>query len=165
MTLQIILYLLAAILIIAGLAGTVVPALPGVPMIFGGMLLVAWLGDFQTIGTVTLVVLGMLTVLAVIADFVAGVLGAKRVGASHWALWGAAIGTVVGMFFGPAGLMLGPFLGALVGELVAGSTLRHAGSVGAGAWVGFVLGTLVKIALSFTMLGIFALAFLLRLFN
>jgi len=160
MTLQIVLYVVAALLIAIGIAGTILPALPGVPLVFAGMLVAAWAGDFALIGWPTLVLLGVLTVLAVIVDFVAGILGAKRVGASGWALFGAAAGTVIGLFFGLLGLLLGPFVGALLGELIAGSNLRRSTTVGIGAWLGFVFGTLAKIALCFTMLGVFVFALL-----
>src|SRR5690606_12261685 len=109
-------------------------------------------------GWVTLTVLGVLTALALLVDLLASLLGAKRVGASGWALFGAAVGTIVGMFFGIPGLILGPFVGAVLGELIAGSTLRRSTVVGVGAWLGFVFGTLAKIALCFTMLGVFLLA-------
>ena len=98
--------------------------------------------------------LGVLTVIAVIVDFIAGVLGAKRVGASGWALFGAALGTIVGMFLGLFGLLLGPFVGAVLGELIAGSTLHRSTVVGVGAWLGFLFGTVPRF-LCFTMLGVF----------
>jgi uncharacterized protein len=160
MTTQILLYVLAAALIIIGTVGTILPALPGVPIVYAGMFIAAWAGDFAHIGWPTLTILGVLAALAVVLDIVAGLLGAKRVGASRWALFGAAAGTVVGLFLGLAGLILGPFVGALVGELIAGSTLRRSANVGMGAWLGFVFGTLTKIALCFTMLGVFAFAYL-----
>jgi uncharacterized protein YqgC (DUF456 family) len=158
MTTQILLYILAALMIVIGIIGTIVPALPGVPVVFLGMVLAAWAGDFTQIGWLTLTVLGVLTALARLVDLLASLLGAKRVGASGWALFGAGLGTVVGLFFGIPGLILGPFVGAVLGELIAGSTLRRSTIVGVGAWLGFVFGTLAKIALCFTMLGVFALA-------
>jgi len=161
MTTQILLYVLATLLIVIGVAGTILPALPGVPLVFGGMLVAAWAGDFVHIGWPTLTILGVLTALALLVDLLSGLLGAKRVGASRWALIGAALGTVVGMFLGIVGLILGPFVGAVLGELIAGSNLRRSATVGVGAWLGFVFGTLAKIALCFTMLGVFAVAYLL----
>ncbi|HQW75906.1 MAG: DUF456 domain-containing protein [Xanthomonadales bacterium] len=161
MTIQIILYVLAALLIIVGTLGTVLPALPGVPIVYAGMFLAAWVGDFSHIGWPTLTILGVLTALSVIIDLLASVFGAKRVGASGWALFGAAAGTVIGLFFGLVGLIFGPFVGAVAGELIAGSTLKRSTVVGVGAWLGFIFGTLAKIALCFTMLGVFALAYLL----
>lgn len=161
MTIQILLYLLAALLIIVGTLGTVLPALPGVPIVYAGMFLAAWVGDFSHIGWPTLTILGVLTALSVIVDLLASVFGAKRVGASGWALFGAAAGTVIGLYFGLVGLIFGPFVGAVAGELIAGSSLRRSAGVGVGAWLGFIFGTLAKIALCFTMLGVFALAYLL----
>ncbi len=160
MTVTILLYVLAAVLVLVGIAGTILPALPGVPLVFVGMLVAAWAGDFALIGWPTLTLLGVLCILSIIVDFVAGVLGAKRVGASGWALFGAGLGTFVGLFFGIPGLLFGPFVGAVAGELIAGGTLRRSAIVGVGAWLGFVFGTLAKIALCFTMLGIFVLALL-----
>jgi uncharacterized protein YqgC (DUF456 family) len=152
-------YVLAAILVIVGLIGTVLPALPGVPLLFCGLLLAAWTDGFAHVGVFTLFVLGVLTVIALGIDFIAGVLGAKKVGASRYAVIGAALGTLLGLFFGLPGLLLGPFAGALLGELVAGGTLRKAAGVGVGAWLGFLLGAVAKLAICFAMLGIFAFAF------
>ena len=160
MTTQILLYVLATVLIVVGVAGTILPALPGVPLVFAGMFAAAWAGDFVQIGWPTLTILGVLTALALLVDLLAGLLGAKRVGASGWALFGAALGTVIGLFFGIIGLILGPFVGAVAGELIAGSNLRRSTTVGIGAWLGFLFGTLAKIALCFTMLGVFAVAYL-----
>ncbi|HVV95627.1 MAG TPA: DUF456 domain-containing protein [Rhodanobacteraceae bacterium] len=155
-------YVLAAILVIVGFVGTIVPALPGVPLVFAGLFVAAWADGFQHVGLWTLIGLGVLTVIAVAVDFLAGLAGAKRVGASRLALIGAAIGTIVGLFFGIPGLLLGPFLGALVGELAAGGTLHRAANVGVGAWIGFLVGTVLKLGVCFAMLGLFALAFIVR---
>jgi uncharacterized protein YqgC (DUF456 family) len=155
------LYALSALLILVGLAGTVLPALPGLPIVFAGMLLAAWAGDFERISGWTMAVLGALTLLALGLDFVAGLLGAKRVGASKLALLGAAIGTLVGLFFGLFGLILGPFVGAVLGELAHGRQAAKSMKVGLGTWLGMAFGAIAKIALAFVMLGIFlfALAF------
>lgn len=158
--LPILLHTLAVLLILVGLAGTILPALPGVPLMLAGMILSAWAGDFQQVGWGWIAVLAALTALALLADFVAGLLGAKRVGASVWALVGAGLGTVVGLFFGIPGLLLGPFVGALLGELVAGSNLKRATHVGVGAWIGFVVGTVLKIGIAFMMIGLFAFAWI-----
>lgn len=157
--LQTLYFVIAAALILVGMAGAVVPVLPGVPLVFGGMLLAAWADHFQHIGAFTLTLLGVLAALALLVDFVAGLLGAKRVGASTRALWGASIGAIIGIFFGVPGLLLGPFLGAVAGELSAGGKLHHATRVGIGTWIGLLFGTLAKLALCFTMVGVFALAF------
>jgi uncharacterized protein len=155
-------FILAAILILAGLAGAILPAIPGVPLVFAGMLLAAWADHYQHIGAVTLTILGVLSVVALLIDFVAGLLGAKRVGASRKALWGASIGAIVGIFFGLPGLLLGPFVGAVVGELLAGGKFDKATRVGVGTWIGLLFGTLTKLALCFTMIGVFVLAFVLN---
>lgn len=160
MDMTILLYATAALLILVGLAGAILPVLPGVPLVFAGMWLAAWAGDFADIGTWTVVLLGVLAALAVLIDFVAGLLGARRVAASGAALWGATIGTVIGLFFGLPGLLLGPFLGALIGELKSGGSVTRSTHVGVATWMGLLFGTLAKIALSFTMLGIFAGALL-----
>lgn len=157
------LYLIAALLVLAGLAGTVLPALPGLPLVFGGMLLAAWAGDFQHVGVPMLVLLGALTLLSMAIDFWATALGAKRVGASRLAVAGAMLGTLGGLFLGPLGLLVGPFAGALGGELLHRRSLqRHhvgqAARVGVGTWVGIVFGTVLKLGLAFAMLGMFALA-------
>ncbi|MEO8959079.1 MAG: DUF456 family protein [Rudaea sp.] len=154
-------FVLAALLILVGLAGAIIPVLPGVPLVFGGMWLAAWADHYQHIGTFTLTLLGVLALLALAIDFVASLFGAKRVGASVRAMWGATFGTIVGLFFGLPGLLLGPFIGAVIGELSVGSRIGKATSVGIGTWVGLLFGALAKLALCFTMLGVFVLAFLL----
>ncbi len=152
-------YLLATLLVVAGLIGSVLPALPGVPLVFLGLLLAAWADGFAHVGAWWLLLLGVLTVIAIAIDFIAGVIGAKKVGASRYAVIGAALGTLVGLFLGIPGIIFGPFIGALLGELVAGGTLRKAGGVGVGAWLGFVVGSLAKLAICGVMLGVFAFAF------
>lgn len=153
-------FVLAALLILVGLAGAIIPILPGVPLVFGGMWLAAWADHYQHIGTFTLILLGVLAVLALAIDFVASLFGAKRVGASVRAMWGATFGTIVGLFLGLPGLLLGPFIGAVIGELSVGSRLGKATSVGIGTWIGLLFGALAKLALCFTMLGVFVVAFL-----
>ncbi len=156
--LQTLYFILSVVLIVAGMAGAVVPALPGVPMVFAGMLLAAWADHFQHVGVLTLSMLGTLAALAMLIDFLAGVLGARRVGASGKALWGASLGAIVGLFFGLPGLLLGPFAGAVTGELMAGGKVEKATKVGVATWLGLLFGTLAKLALCFTMLGVFLLA-------
>ncbi len=152
------LYVLAALLVLIGLAGTILPALPGLPVVFAGLLLAAWVDDFVRIGWFTLLILGLLTALALVVDFVATLLGTKKVGASKLAVAGAAVGTLLGLFFGFIGLLVGPFVGALAGELIAGKQLQQAAKAGVGAWLGFLIGSVAKIGLAFTMLGVFALS-------
>ncbi len=151
------LWLLAVLLIIGGFAGMVVPALPGPVLLFAGLVVAAWAEGFQHVGAETLIVLGVLAVLAYVADFIAGSLGASRYGASRRAVVGAAIGAIVGIFFGLLGILLGPFVGAMIGELLARKSLREAGLAGYGATLGMIIGTAAKLALGFTMLGLFIL--------
>lgn len=149
-------WVLAALIVVGGLAGTIIPALPGVPMVFAGLLLAAWAGVFIAVGWSTIGVLGVLTALAWLIDFLAAAMGAKRLGASQRAFWGAAFGAIVGMFFGIPGIVLGPFVGAVVAEFSAGRTVHQASRAGYGAWIGVVLGTAAKLAIAFLMVGIFA---------
>lgn len=155
------LWILSIALMLIGFAGIILPALPGVPLMFGGMVLAAYIDDFQRVGWITLTVLGVLTTISVIVDLAASALGAKRVGASKRAIWGAVIGTVVGMFAGFVGLLLGPFVGAVAGELSVHGQAGQAGRVGFATWMGLIFGTLAKIAIAFSMIGIFVFAYLL----
>ena len=151
----IVLWIVAIALIEIGIVGTVVPAVPGVALMFAGMILGAWIDDFARVPVWVLVVLGVLTVLAWIVDFAAGALGAKRVGASGRAIFGAAMGSIVGIFTGLWGLLFMPLVGAAIGEYTAQRDLRRAGKVGVATWIGLLLGTAVKIAIVFAMVGIF----------
>lgn len=155
------LWALAALLVAVGIAGAVLPALPGVPLVFAGLVVAAWADDFERVGALPLVILGLLMLLSFVVDFLATVLGAKRVGATKLALAGAAIGTLLGLFFGLPGLILGPFLGAVAGELVSHGRVEQATRAGLATWVGLLFGTLAKLALAFTMLGVFAAAYFL----
>jgi uncharacterized protein YqgC (DUF456 family) len=152
------LYLLAAALIIGGLIGSVIPALPALPMIFGGIWLAAAVDDYHHVGLWWLLILGGLGATGVVLEFIASTLGAKRIGASRQALWGASIGMLAGMFFGIPGLLLGPFVGALLGELASGQSVLRSAHVGVGTWVGLLFGALMKLVISFVMVGLFALA-------
>jgi len=157
---DLLLWLIAGLLVLVGLAGVVLPALPGIPLVFGGLLMVAWLDDFQRIGGVTLAVLGALAVLAWLIDFAASVIGAQRVGASPLALVGAAIGTVVGLFSGLIGLLFAPLAGAAIGEFIARRDALQAARVGLATWLGMLLAAIAKVAIAFMMLGIALAAWL-----
>jgi uncharacterized protein YqgC (DUF456 family) len=157
---ELVLYLLAGVLIVVGLAGVILPALPGLPLMFAGMLLAAWVGHFERVPVWVIVVLGVMSLFALLIDFLATSLGAKRFGAGKLAIVGATLGTLAGLFFGIPGLILGPFVGAVAGELIHGRQLAHASKIGAATWLGLIFGTALKIAMAFAMLGIFALALL-----
>jgi len=153
-------YTLGALLIVGGLVGAILPSLPGIPMVFGGIWLVAAVDDYRHLGLWWLLLIGALGAAGVLVDFVAGTLGAKRVGASKRALWGASLGTLVGMFFGIPGILLGPFIGALLGELSSGTSVLRSAHVGIGTWLGLLLGALVKLVISLVMVGLFGFAML-----
>jgi uncharacterized protein YqgC (DUF456 family) len=152
------LYAIGAVLILVGLLGTVLPVIPGAPVMLVGMVLAAWAGDFERVGGKALAILAVLTALSVGSDFAASALGAKGVGASRLAFLGAVLGAVVGVFFGLPGLLLGPLLGAVIGELIATQNIERATRSGIGAAVGLIVGALAKLAIAFTMLGVFIVA-------
>ena len=157
----ILLWTLAIVLVVIGLAGIVVPALPGHVLIFAGLLLGAWAEGFTRVGIPTIVLIGVLAAISYGVDFVAAALGTRRLGASRRAMVGAALGTVLGLFAGLPGLIIGPFVGAIVGELSVNRDWKRAGQVGVAAWIGFAIGTAVKVAIAFMMIGIFLAALLL----
>ncbi len=154
------LWIVAVLLIVIGVAGTVLPALPGVPLIFGGVLLAAWIGDFQRISVFTVVVMAVLAVIGIVIDYVAAAISAKRAGASKEGIIGAAIGTVAGIFTGLWGLLFMPLAGAAIGEFIAHKDALRAGKVGAATWFGLLVGTAIKLAIAFTMIGVFIAALL-----
>lgn len=146
------LIILAVMLLLLGAAGTIFPALPGLPMMFGGAWLLAYTSDYQVVGNVSLLVLGVVCAFGMAMDFVASMLGAKYTGASREALWGAFIGGIVGIPFGLVGLVLGPLLGAALGELLEKRSVLLAGKVGVGTLIGFIIGTVAKIGSALVML-------------
>lgn len=152
----ILLWILAAILVMIGIAGLVLPGIPGAAVLFAGLVLAAWIEDFVFVGGGTLAILAVLALLTYAVDFGAGILGAKHFGASRRAMAGAMLGAVLGLFFGFAGLLLGPFVGAAIGEFSAQRRLGAAGRAGLGATIGLVLGVAAKLALAFSMLAVFA---------
>lgn len=149
------LWILCAVLILAGLAGTVLPVLPGTLLVWGGVVLGAWIDDFTRVGVTTLAVVTVLAVLAWGLDYVAGLMGAKKAGASKLALLGAAAGTVVGLFMGLVGVLFMPLAGAAAGEYLAQKDQARAVKVGVATWVGIMVGLIAKVVLSFIMVGIF----------
>jgi hypothetical protein len=154
------LWVLVLLLVLAGIAGAILPVIPGAPLVFAGLLLGAFLDGFARVGWFPLVVIGLLMVLTFVVDVAATALGAKKAGASPLALVGAGVGTVVGLFFGFVGVLVGPFVGAALGEYLARRDLRQAGKAGLGTWFGIVLGSAAKIALLLAMVGVFAVAWL-----
>ncbi|ABK99405.1 DUF456 domain-containing protein [Pelobacter propionicus] len=152
-----ILLIFGAMLSLTGLAGTLLPFLPGAPLLFVGLLLCAWAENFQYVGIGTLMVLAAMAALTWLVEFLASVLGVKKFGGSRRAMLGAALGGVVGMFLGPAGILLGPFVGAVLGEMSLDRSLDRAGRAGFGTVVGLAIGVAGKLAIAIAMLGLFLL--------
>ncbi len=155
MIVTILLWVLVAVLVVAGILGLVLPMLPGAPLLFVGLLVAAWIEDFAYVGPWTLSVLAFMALLSYVVDFGAGALGAKGFGATKYAMVGAFAGAFVGIAFGLPGIILGTFLGAVAGELLASRGLREAGVAGLGATIGFAVGVAAKMALAVSMLSIF----------
>jgi uncharacterized protein YqgC (DUF456 family) len=148
-------YAIATVLVIVGVLGTVLPVLPGTLLVFAGLLLAAWADQFARVGWIGLSIIGGLALLAFAADFIASALGAKRVGASPQALVGATLGGIVGILFGIPGMILGPFAGAVIGELLARGRLAQAGKVGVGTWLGLLAAAVLKVVIAFLMIATF----------
>lgn len=153
-------WVISGLLIALGVAGTVLPALPGVIFVLAGIVLGAWIDDFTRVSSWTVGVLSVLAVVAWAMDYVAGLLGAQKVGASKQALIGAAIGTVVGLFMGLVGVLFMPLVGAAAGEYVAQRQSHRALKVGIATWLGLMVGLITKVVIVFMMIGIFVVALL-----
>lgn len=151
-------WVLAWLLVLVGLAGTLLPALPGTPIMLAGFVLMAWLNDFARVGFGTLMGLTALTLLAVFLDFLATAEGARRFGAGRAAILGATLGLLVGLFFGIPGMLFGPFVGAVIGHLLGKANLEASVQAGIGASVGVLVGTAAKVVIGIVMLIWFALA-------
>ena len=155
----VILWILAVAFIIVGIVGIVLPALPGTVLIFAGLLLAAWADHFQRVGPLMLTIIGVIGATSYGIDFVAAALGAQRLGASRRAMAGAALGTLLGFFLGLPGIIVGPFIGAVIGELTLHRDWKRVGKAGVAAWIGFAIGTAVKVGIAFLMIGLFAAAY------
>lgn len=156
--------IVAVLLVVIGIAGTILPMLPGVPLVFAGLLLAAWHGGFNQVGVLTMVIIGAIALLAWVIDFAASIMTAKKFGASKYALWGAGIGALLGLVGGIVGLIIGPAIGAIIGELIwhqnmSKTATSKATTVGIAAGLGFVLAMALKIVLALIMLAIFAYAY------
>ncbi len=146
-----ILILIACILILAGLLGTIYPALPGLPLMFLGSWLLAYSQDYQVINGYVILAFAVIAIIGTALDFVAGMLGAKYTGASKQAIWGSFIGAIIGAFMGIVGLFLGPLIGAAIGEWIAIRDLLKAGKVGIGSFIGFIIGMVAKLGCALTI--------------
>ncbi len=151
--------IVAILLVVVGVAGTILPMLPGVPLVFAGLLLAAWAGGFAKVSILTMVIIGIIASMAWAVDIFASVVTAKKVGASKYALWGAVIGALLGIAGGIPGLIIGPAIGAIIGELISHKDMTKATTVGIAAGLGFVLALAIKIVLVLIMFAIFAYAY------
>ncbi|MCX8114369.1 MAG: DUF456 domain-containing protein [Burkholderiaceae bacterium] len=154
------LWVLAIALILVGVAGTVLPALPGVVFVFGGIVLAAWIDNFARISGWTVGVLAVLAAIGFVVDYVAGAITAQRAGATRFGVIGAAVGTFAGVVTGLWGLVFMPLVGAAIGEFIAHRDVLRAGRVGVATWIGLLLGAVAKLAIVFTMVGVFIAALL-----
>ena len=157
---DILLYVIAIALIVVGLVGAIVPTLPGIPLIFGGIWLIAGVDRYRHVGLWWLLGIAGVGAVGLTLDLLAGALGAKRVGASKQAVAGALAGTVIGLFFGLPGLLLGPFVGAVLGEFASGNNVLRSTQVGVSAWLGLIFGTIIKLVSSLMMVALFGAGWL-----
>jgi len=152
-----ILWIFGAILMVTGLSGLLLPIVPGAPVLFLGLLLGAWAEDFQHIGFWTLLVLAVMAMLTYAVEFAASAFGVKKYGGSKRAMVGAVLGGIVGFFLGIPGILLGPFVGAVIGELSMQRSLDEASRAGFGTVVGLTIGLAGKFAIGIAMTGLFIL--------
>ena len=151
-------WILSTALILLGLAGTLLPALPGTAFVLAGIVLGAWIDDFTRVGWGALVAITVMTILAWVLDYFAALLGARRAGASRQAVTGAAVGTVAGIFTGLVGVLFLPLVGAAVGEWLARRDHEGAVRVGVATWLGLMAGLVAKVVLAFMMIGVYLVA-------
>jgi uncharacterized protein len=154
-------WILSTLLIVIGLAGTVLPALPGPIFVLAGVVLAAWIDGFARVGMAAVAIVTVLAVMAWLLDYAAGMLGARKVGASRQALIGAAAGTVAGLFLGFVGVLFMPLVGAAVGEYWARRDQQQALTVGVATWLGILAGLAAKVVMVFMMVGVYLTALVL----
>lgn len=148
--------IIASILLFAGLVGTVLPFIPGVPVAWIGLFIYSYETGFEYISLWVMLVFLGLAVIAELLDFIAPLLGARKYQASKYGIIGAGLGLVVGILgLGPIGIIAGPIVGAFLGELISGKKSGQAFSSAFGAVVGFIAGALVKIIIILIMAGVF----------
>lgn len=154
---SLILWIISAIFTVTGLSGLLLPIVPGAPILFLGLLFGAWAEDFHYIGVRTLLILAGMAALTYVVEFAASILGVKKFGGSRRAMAGAVLGGIVGIFLGIPGILLGPFVGAVIGELTLQRSLDQASRAGFGTVVGLAFGVAGKFAIGIAMIGIFLL--------
>lgn len=154
---QILLWVMTSVFFLAGLAGSIIPGMPGPPVVFAGALIYGLLTGFAEMGWVMLLALGLLAALSQVLDYLSSAYGAKKFGGSRWGIWGSLIGGLIGFFiFTIPGMIVGLFTGAVIMELwKGGKETRAALKVGGGSLLGFLGGTLMKVIFSLLMIGLF----------
>jgi uncharacterized protein len=159
-TMDYFLIIMTGILMIAGVFGCFLPALPGPPLNYAGLIL-AHLSRFCEFDISTLVIIGIITVVVLLLDYIVPVWGTKKFGGSKYGTWGSIIGLIIGLFFisigpfGLVGIIGGPFLGAYIGEMIARKNNRDALRAAFGSFIGFLAGTFMKLALSIAIIVVF----------
>lgn len=148
---DILIMVLAIILMVGGIAGCVLPILPGAPLAYAGLLLLHFTG-LAHFSTAQLIVWLIVVVVLQVVDYITPLLGSKYSGGTSFGNRGCVAGTLLGLFFMPWGIILGPFLGAVAGEMMGGSDFHHAVRAGIGTLIGFLLGTLLKVIVCFYFL-------------
>ena len=148
---DILIMVLAIILMVGGIAGCVLPILPGAPLAYAGLLLLHFTG-LAHFSTAQLIVWLIVVVVLQVVDYITPLLGSKYSGGTSFGNRGCVAGTLLGLFFMPWGIILGPFLGAVAGEMMGGSDFPHAVRAGIGTLIGFLLGTLLKVSVCFYFL-------------
>lgn len=149
-------YVLSAIIIVAGAIGIFLPVVPGIPVIFIGMLVAAWIAKFSIISPTIIIVLGILATLSILSDYLSGVLGAKYSGAGILGIVGAIIGAIFGVsVMGPVGLILGPALGVFIFEMLARKRIKKSVRSAGFTLFSTLAGIIFNIILALSMLAIF----------
>jgi len=148
---DILIYVFSFLLFLLGIAGCILPVLPGPPLAYAGLLLLHFT-DKAVFSTTQLVTWLIIVVLLQVVDFITPLLGSKYSGGTDLGNRGCIAGTIIGLFFLPWGIILGPFIGAVVGEILGGRDLLHAIKAGVGSLLGFLFGTLLKVVVCFYFL-------------
>ncbi len=132
--------IMAVMVMIIGIAGSILPFLPGIPLVFLAVIGYGWYEGFKEITVHYVAMVGALTILSLVVDYLSGVWGAKKVGSSKAGIIGAFLGVVIGVFFGPLGILLGPLAGAFAGEYLMLRDFNQAAKVAIGTMVGVITG-------------------------
>ena len=150
-------YALGFLALAAGAVGVVLPVVPGSLLLVAGTVVIAWADRFARVGWGTVVLSALVGTVIWAVDLAAAALGARVARASRWAVVGASVGLLVGLLFGLPGILLGPAIGAIAFEYARDPDARRALRAGTGAFLGFLLGSAVKVALAMVLVGVIVL--------